>query len=64
VACYLEALGHTVIVADPNYAPMYTTHVRRRPTDVARAYSVRHADSEPTAGSIGSLMPAATSPRN
>ena len=23
VACHLESLGHEVIVADPNYAPMY-----------------------------------------
>ena len=28
VACCLEALGHTVVVADPNYAPMYGTRSR------------------------------------
>ena len=29
VARCLEALGHEVIVADPNYAPMYSTRSRR-----------------------------------
>ena len=29
VACGLEELGHTVVVADPNYAPMYGTRSRR-----------------------------------
>jgi len=29
VARHLEALGHTVIVADPNYAPMYATRSGR-----------------------------------
>lgn len=33
VARHLEALGHTVIVADPNYAPMYATRRRRVKTD-------------------------------
>lgn len=33
VAQQLEAWGHTVIVADPNYAPMYGTRVRRCKTD-------------------------------
>ena len=33
VARHLEALGHTVIVADPNYAPMYATRSRRVKTD-------------------------------
>ncbi len=33
VACYLESLGHTVIVADPNFAPMYATRSRRVKTD-------------------------------
>jgi transposase len=28
-ARHLKALGYTVIVADPNYAPMYTTRARR-----------------------------------
>jgi len=33
VARHLEALGHTVIVADPNYAPMYATRSARVKTD-------------------------------
>jgi transposase len=33
VARHLEALGHTVFVADPNYAPMYATRARRVKTD-------------------------------
>jgi transposase len=33
VAQHLEALGHEVIVADPNYAPMYSTRQRAVKTD-------------------------------
>jgi transposase len=33
VAQHLEALGHEVIVADPNYAPMYATRHRTVKTD-------------------------------
>lgn len=33
VACHLESLGHEVIVADPNYAPMYGGGSRRIKTD-------------------------------
>ncbi len=33
MAQHLEALGHEVIVADPNYAPMYATRARRVKTD-------------------------------
>ena len=33
VARCLEALGHEVIVADPNFAPMYATRSRRTRTD-------------------------------
>jgi transposase len=33
VAQCLEGLGHTVVVADPNYAAMYGTRVRRIKTD-------------------------------
>ena len=29
VACCLEALGHEVVVADPNFALMYATRSRR-----------------------------------
>ena len=33
VARRLEALGHEVIVADPNFAPMYATRSRKVKTD-------------------------------
>lgn len=33
VAQHLESLGHTVIVADPNYAPMYGSRSRKIKTD-------------------------------
>jgi transposase len=33
VAQHLERLGHEVIVADPNYAPMYGSRTRRVKTD-------------------------------
>ena len=33
VARHLESLGHEVIVADPNFAPMYATRARRTKTD-------------------------------
>src|SRR5207247_2413936 len=33
VAQYLEGLGHEVVVADPNYAPMYGQRNRRIKTD-------------------------------
>lgn len=33
VAQHLESLGHEVIVADPNFAPMYATRSRRSKTD-------------------------------
>jgi len=33
VARCLEALGHKVIVADPNFAPMYATRTRKVKTD-------------------------------
>ena len=32
-ARHLESLGHEVIVADPNFAPMYATRDRRIKTD-------------------------------
>ena len=35
VAQHLESLGHEVVVADPNYAPMYATRTRRVKTDKA-----------------------------
>src|SRR6266571_3413068 len=33
VAQHLEAMGHEVIVADPNYAPMYGSRSRKVKTD-------------------------------
>ncbi len=33
VARYLEDLGHEVIVADPNFAPMYATRSKKVKTD-------------------------------
>jgi transposase len=33
VACHIESLGHEVIVADPNYLPMYGSRDRRVKTD-------------------------------
>jgi transposase len=33
VACHLEGLGHEVVIADPNYAPMYGHRTRQVKTD-------------------------------
>ena len=43
VAQHLESLGHTVIVADPNYAPMYATRTRRVKTDKRDARALAEA---------------------
>jgi len=43
VATHLEQLGHTVIVADPNFAPMYATHSRRIKTDRRDARALMEA---------------------
>ncbi|HEV2671773.1 MAG TPA: IS110 family transposase [Gemmatimonadales bacterium] len=43
VARHLEALGHEVLVADPNYAPMYATRSRRTKTDKRDARTLREA---------------------
>lgn len=43
VAVCLEALGHEVIVADPNYAPMYATRSRRVKTDKRDARTLAEA---------------------
>lgn len=43
VAQHLEALGHAVIVADPNYAPMYATRSRRVKTDRRDARTLMEA---------------------
>src|SRR2546426_10888365 len=43
VARVLEELGHEVIVADPNYAPMYAQRSRRVKTDRRDAHALAHA---------------------
>jgi len=43
VARCLEALGHEVIVADPNYAPMYAQRTRRVKTDRRDARALAEA---------------------
>ena len=43
VAQCLEGLGHEVIVADPNFAPMYATRVRRVKTDRRDARTLAEA---------------------
>jgi transposase len=43
VAQCLEALGHDVVVADPNYAPMYATRSRRVKTDKRDARTLAEA---------------------
>lgn len=43
VARHLETLGHEVIVADPNFAPMYAARYRRVKTDRRDAYTLMEA---------------------
>src|SRR3990172_4381519 len=43
VARCLEGLGHEVIVADPNFAPMYATRTRKVKTDSRDARALRDA---------------------
>src|SRR3954464_11370194 len=43
VARYLEALGHEVIVADPNFASMYATRSRKVKTDLRDARTLAEA---------------------
>ena len=43
VARHLETLGHEVIVADPNFAPMYATRSRRTKTDRRDARTLMEA---------------------
>ncbi len=43
VARYLEGLGHEVVVADPNFAPMYATRSRRVKTDKRDARTLAEA---------------------
>jgi transposase len=44
VAAALETLGHEVIVADPNYSPMYATRTRRVKTDRRDARALAEAN--------------------
>ena len=44
VARCLEGLGHEVIVADPNFAPMYATRTRREKTDRRDARALTEAN--------------------
>lgn len=43
VAQHLESMGHDVVVADPNYAPMYATRARRVKTDRRDARALAEA---------------------
>ena len=43
VARCLEALGHEVVVADPNFAPMYATRTRKVKTDRRDARALAEA---------------------
>jgi transposase len=43
VARHLEALGHEVVVADPNFAPMYATRSRKVKTDRRDARTLAEA---------------------
>ena len=43
VARHLESLGHKVIVADPNYAPMYANRSSRTKTDKRDARTLMDA---------------------
>jgi transposase len=43
IACCLEELGHDVIVADPNFAPMYAHRSRRIKTDRRDAHALADA---------------------
>jgi hypothetical protein len=49
VARCLEALGHAVIVADPNFAPMYVARAKSRPTGAMPGPWPRRVCSAPTA---------------
>lgn len=43
VASLIESLGHEVVVADPNFAPMYATRTRRVKTDKRDARTLAEA---------------------
>ena len=48
----LEGLGHEVVVADPNFAPMYATRTRKVKTDRRDARALAEA------GLLGAYRPA------
>lgn len=52
VACHLEQPGHAVIVADPNFAPMYATRDKKIKTDKLDARTLCEA------GHLGAYRPA------
>lgn len=58
VAQHLEGLGHEVIVADPNYAPMYATRSRRVKTDRRDARTLMEACRRGTYRPAHRLSPA------
>lgn len=58
VACHLEHLGHEVIVADPNYAPMYGGRSRRIKTDLRDAAALATACAHGTYRSVQRRAPA------
>ncbi len=58
VAQHLERLGHEVIVADPNYAPMYATRSRRVKTDRRDARTLMEACRQGTYRRAHRLSPA------
>jgi Transposase len=64
VARCLEDLGHEVIVADPNYAPMYARRTRRVKTDRRDAHAlVPRVGPAPIGPPIGPRPTAASSAR-
>jgi transposase len=63
VARRLEALGHEVIVADPNFAPMYATRSRKVKTDRRDARALAEAPSPPPPSSPRSTVPSASATR-
>ena len=64
VATLLEGLGHVVIVADPNYAPMYPDgHRRRRKTDARDAAALAVANRQGTYRRVHRVSAAARTQR-
>src|SRR5215475_12255525 len=62
VARCLEALGHHVVVADPNFAPMYATRPRKVKTDRRDARALAEACLlGPTLRRTGCPLPSAMS---